>query len=269
MKTQKNSLTHFLLGPELLFKEDDLAIVPFTISNEGVIDSTNFNFPIDQLTGKQAEACFEYYLKSVNRYQLLASNIQIQGSKETLGELDYIVYDKQMDKILHVELACKFYLYDSRAELEEIKCWIGPNQKDTLLEKILKLKRRQFPLLYASETIEKLRSLDIKAAIEQQLCFKSFLFIPKTSSKDQFSKNYQDCIVGYWIPFSEIDSEEQNAQYMVPSKKEWLFPAEDCDDWICFSEAKEKIQNQLSIKRSPMVLKKMGSVFERYFVVWW
>ena len=64
------------------------------------------------MLGKQAETCFEFLLKQSKRYQLLAANIQIQGEIKTLGELDYLVFDSETSKTLHIELACKFYLFD-------------------------------------------------------------------------------------------------------------------------------------------------------------
>ena len=109
----------------------------------------------------QAEACFEAYLKASSKFELLAANLQIHSEKETLGELDYIVRNLETEKIVHIELACKFYLYDENAgELEEQK-WIGPNRKDSLFDKLEKVKRKQFPLLYTTETLQKLTALGI------------------------------------------------------------------------------------------------------------
>lgn len=222
------------------------------------------------MIGKQAEFCFEHYLKTSQRYKLLATTIQIQGATETLGELDYLVYDFKSKQTLHIELTCKFYVYDTLHGSTVISNWIGPNKKDTLREKITKLKDKQFPLLYKQETKEELNSLGIKAtSIVQKVCFKAFLFIPKRLNKKDFSKEYSTCIIGYWISYSEFIAETETSLYALPKKKEWLVAPENSVEWLSFAEAQERIKEQLEQKKSPLVYKKDDTSIERFFVVWW
>ena len=197
--------------------------------------------------------------------------MQIQGETETLGELDYIVFDTETENTIHIELAGKFYLFDeSLAGNTEAK-WIGPNRKDTLEFKLNKLQKKQFPLLYASETIAKLKSLGIEniSEIEQKLCLKASLYIPKNFQKYRLSQNYLDCVEGFWIYAKDFFSEEKSATYAIPNKKEWLLPFSEIKNWYSFSEAEEIIKKQLSEKISPLVYKKTQTGFEKFFVVWW
>ena len=229
-----------------------------------------FVFPYDIIIGKQAEFCFAYYLKHSQRYELIASNIQINGETETIGEIDYLVFDSKTQAILHVELACKFYLFDSKLNESEMNKWIGPNRKDSLNKKLDKLKLKQFPLIRRKETQVILKELQIEVStIEQQLCLKAFLFLRKGKQENQFSGKYHNCIVGYWIPFAEFISEEEIAMYAVPKKKEWLLPAESSQVWFSFHEVKTILKTQIEDNQSALVYKKIGAEILRFFVVWW
>ncbi len=222
------------------------------------------------MLGKQAEACFEYLLNNSKNHQLLAANIQIQGETKTLGELDYLVFDTETEKTLHIELACKFYLFDDSLGPDYEAKWIGPNRKDTLKEKLEKIKEKQFPLLFAPETRTALKDLQLDIAkIEQQICIKSFLFLPKGFNKEELPKPYQNCVVGTYISFSELKEEQAGALFAVPDKKQWLLPPENLPDWYSFSEAKEYISILINNKKSPLVYKKQKGIFEKFFVVWW
>lgn len=222
------------------------------------------------MLGKQAEACFKYYLDHSNRYSLLASNIQIQGKTETLGELDYLVFDKLKKVNIHIELACKFYLYDPSIKGAIEKKWIGPNRKDTLIEKMDKLRTKQYPLLFKSETETKLKTLNVDVdSVKQQLCMKNYLFTEKGFIQNELPIDYQSCVRGYWIRFSEFTSEDNEALYLIPSKKQWLIPPEDLNNWQNFSEAQAVIKLSITNKRAPLVYKKTAVTLERFFVVWW
>ena len=201
---------------------------------------------------------------------MIAANIQIKGETETLGEIDYLVFDSQTEKMLHVELACKFYLFDSSLNESEMNRWIGPNRKDSLKKKLDKLHLKQFPLIKRKETGVALKELNIDGkTITQQLCLKAFLFLRKDSEINEFSENYKNCVVGYWIPFAKFISEDKTATYAIPKKKEWLLPIENTVEWFGFYEAKEIIKTQIDNKNSVLVYKKFGLQIIRCFVVWW
>lgn len=263
-------LNNFLNAPNLVISSEEHRFTPFQVSLSETFDEEAFVFPYNIIIGKQAELCFAYYLKHSLRYELIASNIQINGETETIGEIDYLVFDSKTQEILHVELACKFYLFDSSFNDSETNAWIGPNRKDTLKKKLDKLKLKQFPLIKRKETQVTLKELQIDVnAIKQQLCLKAFLFLRRGSQINQFSKNYQLCIVGYWISFAEFISEEKTAIYAIPKKKEWLLPIENNEEWFSFIEVKNIIKTKIETNQSVLVYKKIGSEIIRFFVVWW
>ena len=263
-------LNNFLNAPDLLINSEEYDFSPFQFSQSEMVNKETFVFPFDIIIGKQAEFCFAYYLKHSQRYELLASNIQVNGETETVGEIDYLVFDSKIKATLHVELACKFYLFDSSLNECEMNKWIGPNRKDSLKKKLDKLKLKQFPLIRRKETQITLTELQIDVnSINQQLCLKAFLFLRKGSNANKFSENYQSCIVGYWLPFAEFISEEKTAMYAIPKKKEWLLPVENAAEWFSFSEVKNILKTQIENNQSVLVYKKIGSQIIRFFVVWW
>lgn len=260
-------LQHFINSPELKIHSEQYPFKYFEFLKEEVTVN-NYTFPKNAVLGMQAEACFEAYLKQSKYFELLAANLQIHGEKETLGELDYIALNLQTDEVLHIELACKFYLYDENAgEIEEQK-WIGPNRKDSLNEKLEKVKHKQFPLLHTSETTKKLASLGIPEPTSQQLCLKASLFFPKELNAETFPKHFKDCMVGYYIKPTDFIKDEA-AEYAIPSKKEWLLPINSITNWYRFSEIILLIEDQLNLNKSPLIYKKTSHTVERFFIVWW
>lgn len=263
-------LNNFLNAPDLLINSEEYDFAPFQFSQHEMVNKETFVFPHEIIIGKQAEFCFAYYLKHSRRYELIASNIQINGKTETIGEIDYLVFDSKTQATLHVELACKFYLFNSSLNASEMNEWIGPNRKDSLKTKLDKLKVKQFPLIRRKETQVSLKALKIDVnTIKQQLCLKAFLFLRKGSQVNKFSENYQECIVGYWLPFAEFTSEDKTALYAIPKKREWLLPIENSETWFSFDEVKTILKIQIENNQSVLVYKKIGSDTIRFFVVWW
>ena len=225
--------------------------------------------PKNLVLGMQAEACFEEYIKRSKNYKLLIANLQINGENKTLGELDYIVRKLNTKQVIHIELACKFYLYDNNAKSSKEEKWIGPNRKDSLYDKLEKIRLQQFPLLFKNQTLEKLEELEVEIPTVQELCLKACLFLPKKMESASFPSNYAACVVGFWIKIQDFVEEENNALYAIPSKKEWLLPLEYIENWNSFSEVKKMIETQIQNKKSPLIYKRTPNKMERLFVVWW
>ncbi|MAZ73257.1 MAG: hypothetical protein CMC70_08915 [Flavobacteriaceae bacterium] len=263
-------ISFFLKAPELKLSLKDFPFAAFSTS-EIDAESLLIDFPSEQMLGKQAEFLFEQGLKHTPRFQIIAANIQIQGATETLGELDYLVFDSKTQQTLHIELACKFYLLDESLGTALLDQWIGPNRKDRLQDKLGKMKTRQFPLLHRDETAWALNNFSVKTpVIQQQYCFKAFLFVPKGFQQTKLPQHFQNCLVGYYMYWEQLIAEkDETALYALPQKKQWLLPAENLMHWLSFSEAKEEIKKFITEKRSPLVYKKKNGLVEKFFVVWW
>ena len=227
--------------------------------------STNF------VLGKRMESFFEFLINSSKNHEILAANIQIHKDRITLGELDFLLKDLQNQQIVHLELVYKFYVYDPSFSSENER-WIGPNRRDSFLQKINKLSEKQFPLLYKTETREFLKTLELTSEeIIQKTGFKANLFIPKGYQKNSFSQINPDCICGYWINFEQFNSNEyKNHQFILPQKQDWPIDPKYGENWISFDETREKILKSFNNKKSPLVwMRKSVTQFERLFVVWW
>ena len=261
--------TYFLETPELKIPFNTFGYGTFATS-EYPLDGTALSFPSHLMLGKQAEHLFEHWLKHSKRFQLIAANIQIQGERAPLGEIDYIVRDTNTQTVLHIELACKFYLLDPAISTSLLGKWIGPNRKDRLIEKLEKLQTKQFPLLHKEETAKTLAPLSLAvAAVQQQVCLKGFLFLPKYF-REVLPLHFQKCVVGHYLSWQEIDSEnDPKAQYALPNKSSWLIPPLAYADWHPFSEIKAQIRAAIEIKRAPLVYKKKGDTVAKFFVIWW
>ncbi|PKD16095.1 hypothetical protein APR41_09890 [Salegentibacter salinarum] len=221
--------------------------------------------------GKRVERFFEWIIRKNLNYKLLAENMQISRNKITLGELDFLLEDLITRQVFHIEMVYKFYVYDPSFSTE-MKRWIGPNRRDTLLQKTEKLREKQFPLLYKPDTKDLLNSLGLKAEeILQQTCFKASLFVPKHLQDKQFQEINNDCVAGIWLHLKDfISAEYRDFQFYAPRKQDWPMLPEHGENWVNHSDIITKIENSFQRKKAPLIwVKKPGHKFERLFVVWW
>lgn len=90
-----------------------------------------------KLLGIRFESFLGFLFHIHPRFDILASNVQLKGDVRTIGELDFIIRDLTHDRVLHLEVACKFYL--SSKNSPQWNLWVGPNPNDTLKLKMDKL----------------------------------------------------------------------------------------------------------------------------------
>lgn len=249
-----------------LWKGSELMNIP-----QFVID--DYSFQAETIStklrlGMFVEQCVFQSLENNANYKVLAKNIQVIDNNVTLGELDCIV--KHNSSILHIEIAYKFYLFDRTCNENELHCWIGPNRKDSLIEKINKLQEKQFPLLYHPKTVEKLNSLNISIEnIEQQVCFKAQLFVPYSDSRINYQTINTDCVVGFYYTFSELINLKFNKFYL-PSKLEWAAIPTQHVSWMNFDEFMIEIESLLTNMKSPLFWSKdQKGHISKCFAIWW
>ena len=199
--------------------------------------------------------------------KILASNLQIFREKVTIGELDALI---ELHKLkIHLEIVFKFYLYDPSIQ-EKYERWIGPNKKDSLMQKVSKLQNKQLPLLYEKESTKLLQELDLDIEeFQQKVHFKAQLFIPiNTTNFDTASLN-KECIKGFYLKRNELN-EFKNYSFYIPTKLDWLIEPHEDVRWLLFSEFKENISPMLENKISPLCWFKSPELsIAKIFVVWW
>jgi hypothetical protein len=218
--------------------------------------------------GKYIERFVSYQLEKEKNISILCENIQIQKEKITLGELDCIILKEQ--KPIHLEIIYKFYLYDASVGKTEIDHFIGPNRKDSLVEKLNKLKDKQLPLLYSNECSNYLKTINLKASkIEQQVYFKAQLFVPFSNNDVHLSVLNNNCICGFYINKKELEN-FADCKFFIPNKKDWIVIPHKNVNWLNFKEFKIQAKDFYETKRSPLCwVKKQNGELVKIFLIWW
>lgn len=217
--------------------------------------------------GKRMEWYFRHEINYSSRYELLVENLQIQKQGTTLGELDFILHDHSQQRLVHVEMAFKFYLYDPSLPAE-ISRWVGPNRRDTLDLKLKKLRNRQFPLLFSPETESALENYDLPdLPVHQKLYFKAQLFIPLNFNHSLPLVN-PAAVSGFWLSLKNFKSFSKN-QFYLPAKRDWIINPAVWTDWKSFDETFPILQSLAAQNQSPMVWMKSDDGYQKMFVVWW
>lgn len=260
----------FCATPSIFGQDSDFQYSSFDFpeiidSPELLEDLENISHPRNSVLGKRMESFFELAIKHSKRYELLASNIQVIDHGRTLGELDFLVRDRQLEKVVHVELVYKLYIFDP--EMPEMG-WIGPNRRDSFLKKLNRLERHQFPLLYHPATKPYLDKLGLEAGeIDQQVCFKAKLFRSGTNF-DHPGVN-RECFTGNWISLQDFNQKRDDSLYYSPKKQDWSCLPRNNRRWFPHSNIKEQVLDLCKKERSPLLWQKSGLGYDCFFVVWW
>lgn len=256
----------FLNTPSLWKGNRILELVQLDIPSE----SKQFNATIDdhKRLGKYIEHFVFFQLNTTKATKCIAENIQIKRHKITIGELDCL-FEKD-NKPFHLEIVYKFYLYDETLGKNEIERFIGPNRKDTLVEKLNKLKNKQLPLLYSKEGLTYLDSIGIHYSnIKQLVCFKAQLFIPFSSKKINFETINEDCIVGFFVTKKELMN-FKTSKFYVPSKKDWLLQPYEKVSWVSYSQILSITNEDLKKNFAPLLwIKSPKGTIDKCFLIWW
>ncbi len=98
--------------------------------------------------GLRFEMLLWFWLKDEDYhcYHVLGHSLQqIEGAR-TLGELDFLILNKQTEEIEHWEVALKYYLAEAQG-------WFGLNRSDTLYKKLQHFTMRQFQFSHTQQHI--------------------------------------------------------------------------------------------------------------------
>jgi hypothetical protein len=240
----------------------------FNLSELNLTSDLEFQLPTNIRLGHLVEKIVSELIKSSANYRVLYENAQVIEDKKTIGEVDFIIEEVSTNQIIHMELAYKFYLYDPNISSEPINNWIGPNRNDSLKEKLERLKRKQFPLLYHNCAEAKFSTIEISEA-SQALCLLVSLFIPY-EFKASFSSIYVKAIKGYYMNleiFISLDNSEKF--YYIPSKKEWGMDPSENEIWTNFNGIEKYIGTSIKEKQAPLCWQKHNDSYLALFIVWW
>ncbi|SFC85744.1 DUF1853 family protein [Algibacter pectinivorans] len=256
----------FLKTP-CLWKEDDVyGLQQFKI--DYISEQIDVEIDDNLRLGKYVERFVSFEIEQQPDISVLAENIQIQDGKTTLGEIDCLL--KRNGKPIHLEVIYKFYLYDKSVGDTEIEHFIGPNRKDSLIEKLTKLREKQLPLLYTDACKPYLDKFDLKAKdITQEVYFKAQLFVPFAKQDTALKTLNPNCVVGFYINQNDLERFE-DCKFFIPNKKDWLLEPHTYVNWLSFDTFKINTKNYFDEQFSTLcwVKFKTGEL-KKLFLVWW
>jgi hypothetical protein len=235
-----------------------------TLSNMPVFSGA---MPINIRLGQRVERFVTCEISHLETIKILSENNQIQTeAKHTVGELDCLLLDNEQP--VHLEIQFKYYLYDEALGETEIDHCIGPMRRDTLNEKLIKLKDKQLPLLYRSETKPLLERLNVEAKdFIQQLYFKAQLFVPYGKTITLKTLN-PECIYGFYFKYTDLP-QFKACKFYKPKKTDWLLDVTPQVNWQTY----ESILPELNVFKaegySPLVWLKFenGEIFKCFIVL--
>lgn len=262
----KSEFSAFVNCP-VLWPNDNPA--PFTLFEFPKIEcgAIHLDQQLPSRFGRRMESYFSSAISSSERYEVLFENLQFVEEGKTLGELDFLLFDKLHQRSVHVELSCKFYLYHPSQ-----KTWVGPNLRDSLPLKLDKLSRQQFPLLqhpFVQRNLSKSELLQDLNSLQQQLHFAAQLFTP-FSEKMNIAPYNDKAIAGEWMNKGNLMMHFRESEIYFPPKEEWLLEPEDRIAFTPLQSAVASLDALLKKGISPMVwIRTSAGKYRRYFIVWW
>ena len=221
--------------------------------------------------GHKMEYVFEQLIRFSNQWEVITKNVLIDQDKMRLGELDFILKNKNTQTYYHVELAYKFYIINPEIS-EPIHRLMGPNKRDMFYTKLDKLKEKQFPLLYSNELSQQLNDLQINPSkVKQEACFKTQLFTPYKDNTISIRPLNKNCIQGNWIRFEDFNTTEfKGFEYYILHKQEWAVLPSEKRTYTSHYETLLNINLRMLKENTPMLwMKKPNGNLEKLFVVWW
>jgi len=260
----------FLITPPLWVKKQ-FGLQQFDFPEVEVQTHSLPEIPSGIRLGHQMEFIFRQCIAYSDEYTLIAHNEPLRESGRTIGELDFILYEKKTDQFLHVELTYKFYIIDPDIS-EPIHRLMGPNRRDMFFTKLDKIKHEQLGLLSTPAGKTLLDKYELRdAKISPQVCFKAQLFLPYGMEYGNIRPLNTACIAGYWLHFDTFNSSEfKNDLYYITFKHEWPVNPSNNESYISHYKVILELNIRMLKENAPMVWrKKSNASFDKFFVVWW
>ncbi|MDA7762127.1 DUF1853 family protein [Crocinitomicaceae bacterium] len=218
--------------------------------------------------GKLIEQYVFTELRNQPSLEVLVSNLQIIDDKITIGEIDCVI--NYLERIIHLEIVYKFYLFDEQIMGSTIDKWIGPNRNDSLKLKLNKLRVKQLPLVGQEKAREILIKHDVDVdEIISKVYFKAQLFVPKNYLSKTFELINNECIIGYYMGMAEF-KKRTDCEFHMPIKLDWLIEPHKGVEWLSLDDFIPCIALEISQSRSPLCwVKTADGKLEKIFVVFW
>ena len=170
--------------------------------------------------GHYFEQLIFFWLQHSERFTIIAKNTPLRSNKRnTLGEVDLIVQDKDTLNYEHWELAVKFYLAHSQNGLTN---YIGPNANDFFHLKLEKLKKHQCKILESDEGKKLLSELEI-SDIQAKLLVKGCLYYHPKLESTPWENIQANHAKSWWVYVKEVEEFlNEGHRFALIHKNEWL-----------------------------------------------
>ena len=184
-----------------------------------------------RLLGKRFELFVHFWLSASENHSLRAYSKQLTVDGKTSAEIDFIYEDLEVGGLMHLEVACKFYLAHNHSKAWSD--WRGPNASDTLGLKMDKLQTQ----------LSALKQTEGKAWIQSEgwpapspaLMLKGYffhhfstLFSPKHPTNS--SPGYPS---GFWLWLHESGAFfHKGSHWVLLPKNAWLAPYRGTDKTV-------------------------------------
>jgi hypothetical protein len=231
--------------------EDSVNKLLAELDSNSVIVDTHFDNLRSMPMGKYFEQLLFYILDKDPRFAVLLTNHQIIEYKTTIGELDIILKDLQLNTVEHWEICLKFYL-QSEPSLEQ-RLMLGPGAKDNMKRKIDKLIGHQMQL----SKHPSISALVETENIESKLFMKGHCFYHLNNTATLPTDSNPNHEKGWWCHLSEIDTMiSQDLHWCVLEKPDWIGVHQTNDDVLALStnEIKTFLNKSISENAKPIFL---------------
>jgi len=204
----RSELHWCLHGPRLLAHS---GLPELRLASDADADLDLSDWPaLPRRLGLRFERIWAWALHRLPGWQCLAEEVQVRDGKRTLGGLDLLA--RHHDRVLHLELAVKFYLCRRGASGERRSDWVGPNVRDRLDLKLGRMRSHQLAMGSRPPTHATLLALglplpDTSLAVLRGVCFSDWRS-PETGG------------AGRWCTVDEL--EDTVPQAHVLKRTEWL-----------------------------------------------
>jgi hypothetical protein len=228
----------------------------------------------DRRLGARFEAFWTFFLRNHPRYRLLAYNLPVYRNGNTLGALDFLFEDTHRERVVHGEVAVKFYIYQADRPGVELAKWIGPNPDDNLQLKIERLQRHQLPLSSGPEGMAALRAHGLPAPDCKAVLLKGYLFHPAGRTIDLPDGFNRDHLHGEWLTIDNLaelvattNQEQAGTRWLILEKPGWLLPALPESQGV--ANFVQRVGKRLEREKRPIMIARTtdGEESRRYFVI--
>ena len=182
------------------------------------------------MLGPYYEALWRLFLHFSKHYQLQYHNVQINDDGKTVGELDFLIRRLQDSRLVHIEVAIKFYLHvPMLGQSDQLHAWLGPKCNDRFDFKVDKIRNKQSRLLELPATQRSLSNyyspFELANALSHSV-IQGRLYVPFASDDRESEALAFSSESAFWMSFSEfkrwfIAKQSMQDVYLVP-KPHWL-----------------------------------------------